>query len=136
MCDGRCSRPWNTFATDGIARIDGTPKAQFDSQEAPLKKQTLHPPPRPPSHRCMLDRPFSSTCRLTPACLPHTCTCPPARRPAGRVDEEHDRLVRVFIGPQGLDGGAWRELPRKLELLAERHVRRADTREHERWVGG
>lgn len=47
---------------------------------------------------------------------------------------EHERLVKVFAGPVGLDPQEWPRVPRKLELVAQRNVQRADNAEKERCV--
>mmetsp|Transcript_9477 Transcript_9477/g.24166 ORF Transcript_9477/g.24166 Transcript_9477/m.24166 type:complete len:243 (-) Transcript_9477:24-752(-) len=50
-----------------------------------------------------------------------------------RVQEEHERLVHIFVGPDGLKPSAWPRLPHQLALVAERNVRRQDKLEQERY---
>ncbi|KAF5825577.1 hypothetical protein DUNSADRAFT_8463 [Dunaliella salina] len=52
---------------------------------------------------------------------------------AARVQEEHERLVHIFVGPDGLKPSAWPRLPHQLALVAERNVKRQDKLEQERY---
>ncbi len=45
---------------------------------------------------------------------------------ADRLKTEHERLVRLVAGPDGLDSNAWSDVPRKTELIAVQQISRAD----------